>query len=188
MCEPKLSWLSNSKFVLNDTLYIGKKPVFWSTVEQTALAEAEVEYHQKVSQSIYIGFEITNNQDTLYKDTHILVWTTTPWTLPANQALAFSQSLNYTLYEVIATESSLITKNTKFIIAKDLIEDVKKNLNIQEIKHLKENIDLSQFQVNHTLFNAGYTVLRNLYPADFVNSDSGTGIVHIAPTDRKSVV
>jgi isoleucyl-tRNA synthetase len=171
-----------TKFVLNDTLYIGKKPVFWSTVEQTALAEAEVEYHQKVSQSIYIGFEITNNQDIIYKDTHILVWTTTPWTLPANQALAFSQSLNYTLYEVVSTESSLIAKNTKFIIAKDLIEDVKKNLNIQEIKQLKENIDLSQFQVKHTLFNAGYTVLRNLYPADFVNSDSGTGIVHIAPT------
>ena len=84
------------KFLMNDDLYCGSKPVMWSVVEKTALAEAEVEYMEHVSPTIWVKFPILDQKNKL-KDSNILIWTTTPWTIPANRAIAFSSKYNYGL-------------------------------------------------------------------------------------------
>jgi len=93
------------KFLMNDDLYCGSKPVMWSVVEKTALAEAEVEYMEHVSPTIWVKFPILDQRNKL-KDSNILIWTTTPWTIPANRAIAFSSKYNYGLYEVSETEDN----------------------------------------------------------------------------------
>ncbi len=88
------------KFVSNGLLYRGFRPVMWSPVEKTALAEAEVEYHEKTSPTIYVKFPLIKGA--LAKDASVVIWTTTPWTIPGNRAIAFSGTLDYGLYEVVA--------------------------------------------------------------------------------------
>ena len=81
------------KFLLDGSLYRGFKPVLWSTVEKTALADAEVEYKDHTSNTVYVGFEIKSSKNDALKDCEIIIWTTTPWTIPANKALAFFDSI-----------------------------------------------------------------------------------------------
>ena len=101
------------KFLMNGSLYRGSKPVMWSVVEKTALAEAEVEYLEHVSPTIWVNFPIKSDDDDL-KNASILIWTTTPWTIPANRALAFSSKFKYGLYEVSSVgEGSLATLGIK---------------------------------------------------------------------------
>ena len=116
------------KFLMNDDLYCGSKPVMWSVVEKTALAEAEVEYMEHVSPTIWVKFPILGPKNNL-KDSNILIWTTTPWTIPANRAIAFSSKYNYGLYEVSETEdNSLATKGEKIILYTSLYESVELSL------------------------------------------------------------
>jgi len=131
------------KFLMNDDLYCGSKPVMWSVVEKTALAEAEVEYMEHVSPTIWVKFPILEQKNKL-KDSNILIWTTTPWTIPANRAIAFSSNYNYGLYEVSETEeNSLATKGEKIILNTSLYESVESAAKvslkfIQEVKNLEK--------------------------------------------------
>ena len=88
------------KFLLDGSLYQGFKPVLWSTVEKTALADAEVEYMNHTSSTIFVAFKIKDTEKDFLKDANIIIWTTTPWTIPANKALAFNSSIEYSLIEI----------------------------------------------------------------------------------------
>ena len=88
------------KFLKEGSLYKGYKPVLWSTVEKTALSDAEVEYMDHVSDTIYVSFKIKKTKITFLKDCEVIIWTTTPWTIPANKALAYNENLQYLILEV----------------------------------------------------------------------------------------
>ncbi|MEJ1970473.1 MAG: class I tRNA ligase family protein [Rhizomicrobium sp.] len=103
------------KFVGNDLLYRGFRPVMWSPVEKTALAEAEVEYHEKTSSTIYVKFPVVSGA---LKGASIVIWTTTPWTIPGNRAIAYSPTMEYGLYEVVdAEEGALAAVGEKLALA-----------------------------------------------------------------------
>ena len=105
------------KFLKEGSLYRGFKPVLWSTVEKTALADAEVEYQDHKSDTIYTAFKVKSSKLKELVDSDIIIWTTTPWTIPANKALAFNQALDYVLLEILDENDF---KSKKIIIAKDL--------------------------------------------------------------------
>jgi len=108
------------KLFQSDELYLGFKPVMWSVVEQTALAEAEIEYQEKKSNSIFVKFPLTN----FIKDTSIVIWTTTPWTIPCNKAIAFSEGLEYRIVEFKDNYEKLNLKlNEKIVLAENLINE-----------------------------------------------------------------
>ena len=88
------------KFLKEGSLYKGYKPVLWSTVEKTALADAEVEYQDHVSDTIYVAFPVKKTNINELIGSNVVIWTTTPWTIPANKALAYNQSLDYVLCEI----------------------------------------------------------------------------------------
>ena len=165
------------KFLLNGSLYKGSRPVMWSVVEKTALADAEVEYKDKSDNAIYVLFPInkTNLKIEDKKNTNILIWTTTPWTIPGNRALAFNKNFSYSLVNENLS-------NTNFIIASDLIDKLKKDteLNIKKIKDFTGK-ELSKTICRHPLNDYGYKFEVPLLEADFVTKEEGTGIVHIAP-------
>ena len=107
------------KFLEKGDLFLGFKPVMWSVVEQTALAEAEIEYHDKVSSSIFVKFPV-KSEDNL----SIIIWTTTPWTIPCNKGLAYSEELKYKIINIEQDHPKLnLIKNEKLIIAEDLLSD-----------------------------------------------------------------
>ena len=118
------------KFLKEGSLYRGYKPVLWSTVEKTALADAEVEYMDHVSDTIYVEFPVVKTNFKEIEKSNVVIWTTTPWTIPANKALAYNQSLTYLVLET--------DKEKKIIIAKDLLESFKKDTNIENTKIIKE--------------------------------------------------
>src|SRR5205085_9837715 len=104
------------KFVMNGLLYRGSRPVMWSPVEKTALAEAEVEYHEKSSPQIYVKFPIVKGPAAL-SGAKVVIWTTTPWTIPGNRAIAYSESLAYGLYEVTESgEGSFTTPGERLLL------------------------------------------------------------------------
>ena len=88
------------KFLLDGSLYQGFKPVLWSTVEKTALADAEVEYMDHTSNTIFAAFKVKFTKKDFLKDANVIIWTTTPWTIPANKALAFNNSIEYCCYKL----------------------------------------------------------------------------------------
>ena len=94
------------KFLMNGTLYQGSKPVMWSPIEKTALAEAEVEYHDKESFTVWVKFRVNETSDDRLKDAFVVIWTTTPWTIPSNKAVVYGSDFSYGLYE-ITSEASL---------------------------------------------------------------------------------
>src|SRR5579871_6303251 len=105
------------KFVMNGLLYRGSRPVMWSPVEKTALAEAEVEYHEKSSPQIYVKFPVLRSRQNL-ADCSVVIWTTTPWTIPGNRAIAYSEGLSYGVYEVSeAAEGSLGKVGERVLVA-----------------------------------------------------------------------
>ena len=166
------------KFLENGGIYKGHRPVLWSVVEKTALADAEVEYQDHKSTTIYTCFPIEKSSEPKFSDHSIVIWTTTPWTIPGNRALAVHEDIDY--------QSLTINKNDtkqKVIIAKDLIENFIKENEISEhtlnfeIKG-KELIDLN---CKHPLFDSGYDFTVPVLHGDFVTTEQGTGIVHICP-------
>ena len=169
------------KFLKEGSLYQGFKPVLWSTVEKTALADAEVEYQDHKSDTIYAFFEVKFSKLKELINSEIVIWTTTPWTIPANKALAFNESLNYLLLQI---NDDGDFKNKQIVIAEALLESVTKECGIKEFKVLKkfQGKELRDTICKHPFFNLGYDFDIPLLEASFVTTEQGTGIVHCAPS------
>ena len=169
------------KFLKEGSLYRGFKPVLWSTVEKTALADAEVEYQDHKSDTIYTSFAVKSSNIKELEGSEVVIWTTTPWTIPANKALAYNQSLDYVLIQ-LNDEGDF--QNRKIVIAEALLESVIKDCSIenyQEIKKFKGK-DLKDTICKHPFYNLGYEYDIPMLEARFVTTEQGTGIVHCAPS------
>ena len=144
------------KFLKEGSLYRGFKPVLWSTVEKTALADAEVEYQDHKSDTIYVSFPVNSSNIKDLENSNIIIWTTTPWTIPANKALAYNQSLEYLLIK-INDEGEF--KNKKIVIAEALLDSVIKDCGIKDFKKLKKfkGIEFKDTICNHPFIDLGYT-------------------------------
>ncbi|SEV98127.1 Isoleucyl-tRNA synthetase [Aliiroseovarius sediminilitoris] len=206
------------KFLMNGTLYQGSKPVMWSPVEKTALAEAEVEYHDKESFTIWVKFKVTDfslpdmvlsdEEETdetrgavaLAKDAaahdfigaHVVIWTTTPWTIPSNKAVVFGETFEYGLYEVTdCPDECWAAKGDRFILADKLAADVMARARLEPGKYRRvRNVtpaQLSGMTLHHPLAgaegaNGEWDAARDFRAADFVTDEEGTGFVHCAPS------
>ena len=146
-------------------VYRGKKPVYWSIPYRTALAEAEVEYKDHVSPSIYVKFPVIG-----LPNTFVLIWTTTPWTLPANLAVAYSDKFQYVQVEV---------GGEKYILFRDLLSAVAEKCGWSNYREQPfPAAKLAELHYQHPFISKR---VGKLHPAEFVTSDTGTGFVHIAP-------
>src|SRR5262245_34200223 len=127
------------KFAANGTLYRGSKPVMWSVVEKTALAEAEVEYEDYVSDQVWVKFPLRDTKQNELKGASILIWTTTPWTLPGNRAISFADRISYGVYEVTdAPPDNWAKKGDRLVLADKLAEAVFKQARIAGFKKVAE--------------------------------------------------
>ena len=172
------------KFLLDKSLYKGARPVLLSVVEKTALADAEVEYEDHTSNTIYVKFKVTKSLINELVDTNIVIWTTTPWTIPGNRAVAYGKDLEYSLIEIIKTnEKSLANIGEKLVIADELKNQVLDEIGIDESKIIKKFFgkDLEGTECEHPFKSLGYNFNVRALEGDFVNLEQGTGIVHIAP-------
>ena len=169
------------KFLLDKSLYQGFKPVLWSTVEKTALADAEVEYMDHTSSTIYVSFKVKQSKNDFLKDANIVIWTTTPWTIPANRALAFNSNIEYSLVEINELENF---KGKKIVVAKNLLDSIIKDCSLEKYKILKtfKGTELSDTICIHPFLNLGYDYDIPMLDARFVTLEQGTGIVHCAPS------
>ena len=169
------------KFLLDGSLYQGFKPVLWSTVEKTALADAEVEYMDHTSNTIYVAFKVKNTNKEFLKDASIIIWTTTPWTIPANRALAFNSNIEYSILEVDDLE---FFKEKKIIVAKNLVESITKECEIKNYKEIKtfKGSELTGTICSHPFLKMNYNYDVPMLDGQFVNLDQGTGFVHCAPS------
>jgi isoleucyl-tRNA synthetase len=164
-------------------VYQGLRPVLWSTGCQTALAEAEIEYKEKVDPAIYVKFPLMPDAAQKFpelKGASLLIWTTTPWTLPANLAVAVSAKLDYAVCEINGSKVLLQVdrvqaawKATQFKLLPQVVVEPKL------ISGLMPGSDLIGLTYSHPFLNDGRT--RQIFTADFVTADAGTGLVHIAP-------
>ena len=169
------------KFLLDGSLYQGFKPVFWSTVEKTALADAEVEYMDHTSNTIYVGFKVKKTNQDFLKDASAIIWTTTPWTIPANKALAFNSNIEYSVIEISELDHF---KEKKIIVATNLIGSIIKTCEIANYKILKtfKGKELSETICSHPFTKMDFDYDVPMLDAQFVNLEQGTGIVHCAPS------
>jgi isoleucyl-tRNA synthetase len=172
------------KFLVNGGLYKGAKPVLWSVVEQTALAEAEVEYYDHRSTTVWVRFPVVRTGRPALADAAALIWTTTPWTLPGNRAIAFSTELEYVVIQVDRTaEGSRAHAGEKLLVAGALVEEVARRAAIEAYSIVDRfpGEALTGTIASHPLRGQSYDFDVPLLAADFVESDQGTGLVHIAP-------
>ena len=172
------------KFLLDESLYKGARPVLWSVVEKTALADAEVEYEDHTSNTIYVKFNIVTSSVIELIGSNIVIWTTTPWTIPGNRAVAYGRDLEYNLIEVKDIDGSSLAKiGEKIIIAKELQKQVLLEIGIKESNIVKTFFgkELAGTTCEHPFKSIGYDFIVRALEGDFVNLDQGTGIVHIAP-------
>ena len=169
------------KFLLDGSLYQGFKPVLWSTVEKTALADAEVEYMNHTSNTIYVAFKIIKTNKDFLKDANIIIWTTTPWTIPANKALAYNSTIEYSLLEINALDNF---KDKKIVVATNLVDSVVKACAIENFKILKtfKGLELKDTICSHPFINMKFEHNIPMLDAGFVDLEQGTGIVHCAPS------
>ena len=170
------------KFLLDNTLYQGYKPVLWSTVEKTALADAEVEYKDHTSNTIYTSFKVKRTEKDFLKNCNIIIWTTTPWTIPVNRALAYSSKIKYSVIK-IGNETEYF-KNQNLVIASSLVNKVAEECNFKDFKVLKEfaGEEFKNTICKHPFENIGYKYDVPMLEGNFVTLDQGTGIVHAAPS------
>jgi isoleucyl-tRNA synthetase len=180
------------KFAGNGTLYRGSKPVMWSVVEKTALAEAEVEYEDYVSDQVWVKFPVRRSAAETSRANHklagasILIWTTTPWTLPGNRAISFSPRIEYGLYQVVeAPAGNWANPGDLLVLADKLADDVFRQARVTAFKKLDSvpADDLAILYAQHPLkgFGGDYEFAVPLLPGDHVTDDTGTGFVHTAP-------
>ncbi|MEG6508715.1 isoleucine--tRNA ligase [Methyloligella sp. 2.7D] len=169
------------KFAMNGTLYRGSKPVMWSVVEKTALAEAEVEYQEVVSDTIFVKFPLVQAEGEL-SGAAVVIWTTTPWTIPGNRAIAYSPDIRYGLYEVTAApEDNWAKPGDKLILADVLAENLENAARIEGWTRMSDVDPASLGAVQHPLHELGYDFDVPLLPGEHVTAETGTGFVHTAP-------
>ncbi len=151
-------------------IYKGLKPVYWSPSSESALAEAEIEYYDKRSPSIYVAFAVKDGKGVLEQDEKIVIWTTTPWTIPANLGIAVHPDLDYVVVKV---------GDEKLLVAHDLVETVAKEIGWEEFETLRtvKGQQLEHIVAKHPLYERDSIVMLG----DHVTTDAGTGCVHTAP-------
>src|SRR6187397_35245 len=181
------------KFAANGTLYRGSKPVMWSVVEKTALAEAEVEYEDYTSDTIWAKFPVAfafgdrvKALNESYWNTSIVIWTTTPWTIPGNRAISYSPKVAYSLYKVTDAPAENWAKTGDLLILADrLVADVFKQARVTAFEKVRAvpPQDLAQLGCAHPLKGVAgsYQFVVPLLSGDHVSDDAGTGFVHTAP-------
>ena len=159
-----------SKMALRGLIYKGLKPVYWSPSSESALAEAEIEYADVLSHSIYVAFPVKDGKGLLPNDARLVIWTTTPWTLPANLAISAHPDFIYGLYE---------TNKGKLVFLKEFEESLTNELELGEVKLLKEftGQDLEYVVCKHPFYDRDSLVIVGTH----VTNDAGTGLVHTAP-------
>ncbi|SHE88292.1 Isoleucyl-tRNA synthetase [Ruegeria intermedia] len=180
------------KFLMNGTLYQGSKPVMWSPIEKTALAEAEVEYHDKESFTIWVKFKVVNTGDTTLDNAHVVIWTTTPWTMPSNKAVVYGKDISYGLYEVTGRPEECWARiGDRYLLADNLATDVFARARLDDTMYRRlcdvTQDDLAKIQLQHPLAgaegsNGEWDDIRDFRAADFVTDTEGTGFVHCAPS------
>ncbi|MBT8425629.1 MAG: isoleucine--tRNA ligase, partial [Silicimonas sp.] len=206
------------KFLMNGTLYQGSKPVMWSPVEETALAEAEVEYHDKESFTIWVKFRVTDfalpdialagEEDTPeareaviqaeadaardFSGAYVIIWTTTPWTIPSNKAVVFGEDVSYGLYEITGRPEECWARiGDRYILADKMAAQVMSRARLDETMYRRlRNVtpaQLAGMTLTHPLAgaegsNGEWDDLRDFRAADFVSDEEGTGFVHCAPS------
>jgi isoleucyl-tRNA synthetase len=191
------------KFAMNGSLYRGSKPVMWSVVERTALAEAEIEYHDYQSDTIWVKFPVVDaltagpSIDPVHAEmrvksraalqgSYVVIWTTTPWTMPGNRAISFNNKLMYGVYEVEEVEKgdkfpTWAKVGEKYVLADNLADEVRKQAKITKWRRLLEPRDIYNIVCAHPLRGQGYDFDVPLLDGDHVTDDVGTGFVHTAP-------
>ena len=177
------------KFLMNGTLYQGSKPVMWSPVEKTALAEAEIEYHDHKSHTIWVPFSAQNASGDLAA-ARVVIWTTTPWTIPSNKAVAYNEKVAYGLYRVDATEEeSWSNPGDLYLFADTLAEDALGKSRVTEFTRVRD-VAASEFDgmiLKHPFHgmdeaNGFWDYDVPMIDGDHVTDDAGTGFVHTAPS------
>ena len=172
------------KFAENGLLYRGSKPVMWSVVEKTALAEAEVEYEDHTSDTVWVTFPIRAGASEDIAKARIVIWTTTPWTLPGNRAICFSSKISYGLYRITqAPENNWARIDDYFIFADKLADQALKSAKVDAYARVKDipARALAELTCAHPLAQLGYAFDVPLFDGDHVTDDTGTGFVHTAP-------
>ncbi|TCP89046.1 isoleucyl-tRNA synthetase [Rhizobium sp. PP-CC-2G-626] len=191
------------KIAKSGQLYRGSKPIMWSVVERTALAEAEVEYHDVDSDMIWVKFPVVQPEmswsepdgsklerveapvvDLDLLDAFVVIWTTTPWTIPGNRAIAFSNRVAYGLYEITEAENDFGPRpGEKLIFADKLAAEsfAKAKLQANRLRDVASD-ELATITCAHPLADLGYTFPVPLIAGDHVTDDAGTGFVHTAPS------
>ena len=169
------------KFLKEGSLYRGYKPVLWSTVEKTALADAEVEYLDHKSDTIFATFKVNKSNVDKLLNTEIIIWTTTPWTIPANRALAYNENLKYAFINI---EDQTDFKDRQIVVAEDLLKSILENCNIKKFKKILSfpGKDFEGTICSHPFSEIGFDYDIPMLEANFVTKKEGTGIVHCAPS------
>ena len=174
------------KFAASGQLYRGSKPVMWSVVEKTALAEAEIEYQDYQSDTIYVKFPVrfvvrSGNVMSDLLGANVVIWTTTPWTIPGNRAISFSSKISYGLYEVQqAPDGNWATKGERYILADKLADAVMAAAKVEAFARIAD-ADPNGLVCDHPLAALGYSFDVPLLDGNHVTDDTGTGFVHTAP-------
>jgi isoleucyl-tRNA synthetase len=174
------------KFVASGQVYRGSKPVMWSPVERTALADAEIEYHDHVSPTVWVKFPLANGAGPA-EGAAVVIWTTTPWTMPANRAIAYNPRIAYAVYQVEALETDLAfdpwaKPGDRLVLAEALAEQVFAAAKVARWTRLGA-FDPAGAVARHPLaaLDAGYDFQVPLLEGDHVTEEAGTGFVHTAP-------
>lgn len=172
------------KFLMDGSLYRGSKPVMWSPVEKTALAEAEVEYHDHTSTTIFVRFPIITPSDPALDGAAIVIWTTTPWTMPGNRAVAYGANFDYVVFEITAvSDDSRAQVGDRLVDAEALLDSMTTECGItgHTVQATLKGNALAGTICAHPLRGQGYDYDVPALAADFATTEEGTGVVHIAP-------
>ena len=169
------------KFLKEGSLYRDYKPVLWSTVEKTALADAEVEYQDHKSDTIFTAFQVRKSKIKELQNSEIIIWTTTPWTIPANKALAYNKNLKYVIAKI---EDETDFKDKKIVVAEDLLKSIVENCKIKKFKKIStfSGKDFKGTICSHPFSAIGFDYDIPMLEARFVTIEQGSGIVHCAPS------
>ncbi len=173
------------KFAMNGGLYRGARPVLWSVVEKTALADAEVEYEDHTSPSIYVRFPVVTPADPALDGAAIVIWTTTPWTIPGNRAIAVGAGLDYVRLTVRAVdEKSRVRVGDELVMSEVLRQTACTEMGIEEheVTAQFKGSAVTGTVCAHPLHDKGFDHDVPVFEADFVTTEQGTGFVHIAPS------
>lgn len=159
-----------AKMVEKGLIFKGLKPVYWSPSSETALAEAEIEYYDVKSNSIFVAFKVVDGKNILSPDCRLVIWTTTPWTIPANLAICAGPEIEYSVVE---------SNNNYYVVASELLDNFVKEINLDDYKVIRKipGEQLEGITYKHPLFDRVSPVILG----DHVTLDAGTGLVHTAP-------